>query len=314
LVSIILALILAEQTLRLLDFDVSPLQIDVGNPNDARKWLPFNVDYFVYDPRLIWRPKPGFGVFNSQGFRGPLLTRVKNAEEFRIFTVGDSNTLGYNNEKDRHGANWPEELQSILKSRRPLLTVTNAAAYGYSSYQGVLRFQECLAYQPDLALVSFGVNDAQQVHFSDREFARAKVRWPTLSRFLRSYRVGRLAWMSFSHFTKPQQQLKPRVSLEEYRQNLTDIIRLGKQHNIQVVLLTRPYRGRLSESQARNDQTHHYNQAVIEVAYREDIAVVDLYSHFKGQEDSFADEAHFTFEGHRIAAELIAEDLSPYLR
>jgi phospholipase/lecithinase/hemolysin len=39
---------------------------------------------------------------------------------------------------------------------------------------------------------------------------------------------------------------------------------------------------------------------------------VDVYSFFKGQERFFSDESHFTAEGHRRAADILAIHLRPW--
>ena len=44
------------------------------------------------------------------------------------------------------------------------------------------------------------------------------------------------------------------------------------------------------------------------------VSVVDFYSLFKTRPELFADESHFTAEGHRSAAELLAQRLRPHLR
>ena len=49
--------------------------------------------------------------------------------------------------------------------------MVNAAAFGWSSYQGVRRLEEMLKLDPDLVLFSFGANDCQHVVRSDAEFA-----------------------------------------------------------------------------------------------------------------------------------------------
>ena len=49
-------------------------------------------------------------------------------------------------------------------------------------------------------------------------------------------------------------------------------------------------------------------QAVVDKA---DSSVGSFYARFKGKDDLFADESHFTAEGHRLAAALILDGIRP---
>ena len=44
------------------------------------------------------------------------------------------------------------------------------------------------------------------------------------------------------------------------------------------------------------------------------VSVVDVYSFFKGRDGLFADESHFTADGHILAAQLIAQELRPIIQ
>src|SRR5262245_20847457 len=121
------------------------------------------------DPVLFWKPVTR-SPYNPQRFKGPLMVVPKPREVFRILCYGDSNTDG-----PKRGS-WPEVLQDVL-NQYPAPTgrryeVVNAGVAGYSSHQGLLRFQqEVKIYQPDLVIVSFGWNDAAQaVGHADHEF------------------------------------------------------------------------------------------------------------------------------------------------
>src|SRR5262245_5268537 len=71
LVSLVLALGLVEVILRVVDYQYTPLRIQVlQNWSEWRYYHSFKDEHFVYDPYLIWRPKKGYSVFNSQGYRG----------------------------------------------------------------------------------------------------------------------------------------------------------------------------------------------------------------------------------------------------
>lgn len=306
----LLLLVGVEQILRAVDYEYNPLKITVGSTEDLRDYHIFRDQHFVIDPDLIWRPKAGFDVFNAQGFRGPLLPRPKPAGSFVIFTVGDSNTLGWS----EGGANWPEGLGALLQRRGGRGQVVNAGVYGYTSHQGLFRLRETLAYGPDLVLISFGSNDAQWVRVPDRDFAGRESMGRRVERVLRRFRVGQLAvagWQTLASFWASEPVA--RVELAEYRENLRRMVAEGRERGVGTVLLTRPYVGEVWQEWRWKRQAHLYNLATVEVAESEDVSVIDLYSLFKGRDELFADESHFTDEGHHRAAQIVFQALEPLL-
>ncbi len=308
--SMLLATILMELLLVVAGYNYSPMRVELGG-GDARERHLFQSRSFIYDPDLIWRPKKGYSVFNRQGFRGPLVSAEKKPQSLRIFTLGDSNTLGW---ADAEGANWPQYLHELLQGAVEGTSVVNAGVWGYTSYQGVARFKEVLGYDPDIVLVSFGSNDAHRVAVSDREFADRPIRKIDLDRTLIRFKLGQLILATMDRFSgREDTDLKPRVSLPDYRENLTWIVGEAHKRNIEVALLTRPYIGGINNELWWKNFAHEYNQATVEVAERQSVTLVDIFSFFKNKTELFADESHFTEQGHRDAAQILFEAIRPLL-
>jgi lysophospholipase L1-like esterase len=243
-IALFITILISEIFLRMIDYNYSPMKIEAISKNDWREFHSFKDDNFEYDPYLIWRPRKNYSVFNSQGFRGEELG-VKKDNEFRIFAIGDSNTLGWSGEKN--APNWPMYLEELLRESNDRFTVINAGVWGYSSFQGLRRFKEILRFQPDMVLISFVSNDAQKVAFSDAEYLH-RGKELAFYNILLKFRLGKLMIAFFDKFkslkkdyNKEEDFLVPRVSLEQYKNNLKEIIRISKENNIQPVLLTRPY-------------------------------------------------------------------------
>ncbi len=299
-----LSVAIFEVLLRLVDYNYTPLRIQTINSySEWRYYHAFKDEHFVYDPSLLWRPPKGSFVFNSRGYRGKEISTEKKPGEFRIFAIGDSNTLGWFGDD---GPNWPMYLQELLATRDHRLTVVNAGVYGYSSFQGLRRFKEALSFQPDMVLISFGCNDAMRVTESDKTFASHKVREPRLDTILHKFRLGQLL-LAFSDkalsWQKPR--LVPRVDLKEYKNNLTEIIRLSKERKIKAVLLTRPFIGPSPNESWWKNFAPTYNAATQEVAKENGIPVIDVYSYFADEKRYFADESHFNEQGYRLMARII---------
>jgi lysophospholipase L1-like esterase len=308
--SVLVAAILMELLLVIAGYNYSPMRVELGG-GDARERHLFQSRSFIYDPDLIWRPKKGYSVFNSQGFRGPLVTSEKDPQSLRVFTLGDSNTLGW---ADAEGANWPQYLQELLRGVVDGASVINAGVWGYTSYQGVSRFKEVLDYNPDIILVSFGSNDAHRVAVSDQEFADRPIRKIDLDRTLIRFKLGQLLLATMDRFSgREYTELKPRVSLPNYRKNLTWIVDEATKRNIDVVFLTRPYIGGINNELWWKNFAHEYNQATVEVAEQHNVTLVDIFSFFKNKAELFADESHFNEQGHRDAAQILFEAIRPFL-
>jgi lysophospholipase L1-like esterase len=303
--SVSLSVVIAEVFLRLIDYNYTPLSIQVINNNSEwRYYHSFQDEHFVYDPYLIWRPKKGVFVFNSQGYRGKEISVDKKPGEFRIFAIGDSNTLGWVGDD---GANWPAYLQELLAQKDQRFIVLNAGVYGYSSFQGLRYFKEILAFQPYMVLISFGWNDALQVTESDARFDSRRIKLLSLYKLLHKYRVGQLL-IAFSDkfFSKQKSHLVPRVSLQEYKDNITEITRLSKERKIKVIFLTRP----CTNGWCRKNP---YNAATKEIAKYNSITVIDIYSYFEDKKEYFVDQSHFNKAGHQFAAGIIYNSIMPLL-
>lgn len=312
----VVALLLAEGFLWLIGYTYTPLSIQViKDRGDWRYHHAFEDKHFMYDPHLIWRPRPDAPGFNAQGYRGRELAPEKAPEEYRIFAVGDSNTLGW---MGKGNPNWPAFLEQLLNEEggRPF-TVTNAGAYGYSSFQGVRRFEEALRYQPDMALISFGCNDAARVTTSDAAFASRPIRQTRLDTVLMRARTGQLVLACADKlFSRGREGLVPRVSVAEYKDNLDAIIRGGRERGIQIVLLTRPFTVMPNESHDElwwKNFAPEYNAATLEVGANQGVPVIDVAGHFADKQELFVDESHFTKRGYHVAARLIRDRIRPLL-
>jgi len=309
-VSLAASLIAAEQVLRLVGYEYRPVSIDVANTEDARYYHLFGSDHFIYDPELIWKPKPGSDVFNREGFRGPLMGQVKGADRLRIVTIGDSNTLGW---AGPDGPNWPQSLGRILSDEGISAEVVNAGVWGYSSLQGLARLRQVLPFDPDIVLVSFGSNDAVQVAIPDRRFSGKSVRRRKLERWFTHYRLGQLMTAVINATAAGGNGLVSRVGLDEYSENLREMARLAAENGARIVFLTRPFELQIPDDVWWKNFGYDYNVATGRVAVEVGAPLVDFYTHFKGRRDLFADESHFTDEGHELAARIARTELAPLL-
>jgi len=311
--SILVVLLLSELALIASGYSYTPLRIQIQYKSDWRDYHVFEDSSFVSDSYLIWRPKESSAVFNTQGYRGKDLSLEKEPGSIRIFTIGDSNTLGWG---EPNGPNWPLYVGELAGNVDDRITVVNAGVWGYSSFQGLRRFEGTLRFKPDIVLVSFGANDAHQVTISDSDFVKLGGRRLSfyLGRLLNRLRIGQLALAASDKLlVRNEERLISRVSVPEYKANLEEIIRLARANGIQVVLLTRPYLGDSKDERWWKTFAPNYNAATIETAASAGIPSIDVYTYFKNKKEYFSDESHFNGAGHRTMAGLIYQNLKPIL-
>ena len=199
-------------------------------------------EYREPDPVLLWRPMP-VPPYNSHRFKGPEPATPKASRTFRIITYGDSNTDG----PDVGG--WPERLQDALNAIEPSsgreFEVLNAGVTGYSSYQGLRRFEmQAARYDPDLVLVSFGWNDAAPATGEpDRSFEPPPPAVVFLLRTVLRYRSFLVARAVVDQFRRDDVSSSsgPRVPVEDYGRNLRSFIKIALSVGAKTALLTRPH-------------------------------------------------------------------------
>jgi lysophospholipase L1-like esterase len=308
--SLLVTIVILEIGLRVFGFSATPVEIQVGQSVDARQFHVFEDANFEYHPELIWAPRAGYSVFNTQGFRGEELHGAKARGDVRIFTVGDSNTLGW---AGADGAHWPGDLQRLARREYPQVTVVNAGVWGYASFQGLRRFRGTLAYDPDIITVSFGSNDAHFVREPDKDYEARSLRHSAFGAWLQNFRLGELLLSAIDGTSYRSATLGPRVSLDDYKANLRAMAADARARGIDMVILTRPYMGSIENEYWWKNRGADYSVAALDVAESENLTFIDVYSYFKARDDLFADESHFTDEGHRLAAALILDHLRPLI-
>ncbi len=177
------------------------------------------------------------------------------------------------------------------------VNVINAGIGGHNTKMGKARFQkDVLSVKPDVVVIMFGINDA-----------------------------------AVDLWKKPPSK-KPRVSLKDYRNNLTDMIRTLKKQGARVVLMTSnpihwapktrelygkpPYKP--DDLDGFNVILRDYVAAVREIARKEVVGLVDVFAAFEDHDAKpkhkpgslTPDGMHPGNAGHRIIADLLIKHLS----
>ncbi len=201
-------------------------------------------------------------AIDSRGFREREFEERKTPGTFRVLCLGDSWTFGANVDQ---GKTYPRALEHRLRRAHPDLRVEvlNLGVLGYSSFQGRrLLESRALAFDPDLIVLGFGMNDGQVGGFRDKDVAAAGssavtrlgrigesselfklLRYAAL-RVREHPRDGAEAFRAAAATTTPRSardlgSFEPwtRVSLADYEANVRAMIALGRAGGTTVLLL-----------------------------------------------------------------------------
>lgn len=263
------------------------------------------------DPVLWWRPV-SHAPYNSQGFKGPEIA-PNDRSTLRVVVYGDSNTDG----PDSGG--WVEQLGTRVAAATPRAEVLNAGVAGYSSHQGVRRFEGDVALLgPDVVLVSFGWNDVANTHGpADAAFVPPPSLVAHAQRLLLRYKF----YLTLLNVLRPSQPApaavsRPRVSVDEYVANMERFARLAAAHRVRLVFLTRPHRPSVQEMRANSanwrSSVPDYNEALRRYASASGVKLIDVQTFFDGSVADFIDECHFNPAGHKRMADLVHRQLAQW--
>jgi lysophospholipase L1-like esterase len=313
---LLLLLLVAELTARVLIEPAGVLAI--RDPLSGQVNFDLN-EYFRSHDELFWELKPDLrtqpsswgDVTNSYGFRNveePDTTHHRD----RVLCLGDSVTYGVGLPIQD---TWPSQL-----ARDTRFEVFNAGVPGYTSYQGrVLYNLRCADLEPDIIVVEFGLNDVAswpavmgdgRVYLTDRERAltvRVHDPWFRLVQWMLSFRLPETDF--------PQQVTgyaeKPRVSVDEFRENLLSLGRKAPQ----TVFLTWPLREEFDLSSEKTlpiNTYRRYRQAIRSLA-ADGYIVIDVPEVFRRTglppAKLFLDPVHPTPTGAWLVAEEVRDRL-----
>ena len=223
---------------------------------------------FEGDPLLLCRLKPtcssglDYTVVstNAQHLRSdyPIAARTKGT--IRVVCLGDSVTFGFRvpvvwpdkpTEYDPEWLPYPRLLEKHLRAANPgrQLEVITMAVPGYTSHQGLAWLRsEIKTLEPDLLTINFGWNDVSLSDAPDRE--TVKTNWYAVT----------TRWVidhsqAFAHITKwlrSKRQVagvgRPvsRVSEQEYLDNFSEMVEVGRRQGAGVIVIGAFYRDRVT--------------------------------------------------------------------
>ena len=296
---------------------------------------------FEPDADCFWRLKPnvtlptdrgaawGGMMSNSHGHRSREVSLAEAQQRTRVLCFGDSSTFAFGVGFDDA---WPNQLQVLLDEKLPdNVEVLNAGIPGQTTYQGRQRLdRELTKWRPHLAIITFGNNDGwrwdnradkDHVPQNDRSDSLAILNHSRAWRCLTSLRQqfaqersarDQLQWAEQAtwNYFDPNNKWTPRVSLDDFADNLRAMIAKCQQHDCQPVLVVWP-----DQRQLLGHPTWRppYQEAMRNVAAQAGVECLDLVPLFEQAGDWAVerfipnDVVHLDRAGNRFVAEAVAK-------
>jgi len=296
--------------------------------NFNRLWLPeWNTNTLASDDDLLWSPpievNPGWNI-TLRGREYPYAP-ARSANILRIITLGDSTTWGQGIKKfeDTYPGILNTALNQSDKGRQ--FEVLNFGIPGYSSFQGLLLLKKyVLKLSPAIITLRFYANDTSDnlkigTILTDRECwmklksGDMKPSWFVLlqNKVPRYKVIADIKKVVLSAGAKLNLiKARKRVPVEEYIQNLKEIVKIARENNIKVFFIYET----LATGYSLNDMinSNPYFQALRLVGREENIRLIDPITPFveRKHEALFFDEIHPTAMGHKMIAEQILKALT----
>lgn len=226
---------------------------------------------FEPDADCFWRLKPntvlpadhgaswGGVMANSHGMRSREVSVAEAQDRRRVLCFGDSSTFAFG--VDFADA-WPNQLQELLDDAQPgAVEILNAGIPGQTSYQGRQRLTRELAkWRPQWAVITFGNNDGWRWDgLTDKEHARRASLLRNLSaldhsrawQWLKSVRhesvqeqgpQDQLEWAQQAtvNYFDPNAEWTPRVSLDDFADNLRAMVAQCRRQHCEPILVVWP--------------------------------------------------------------------------
>ena len=284
---------------------------------------------FRPDPRLLWVPEPGNKLtvvnhqhinINGEGFRYPVDLGPKQAGEFRVFTFGDSVTMGWGMDDEHH---YSAVLEKDLNGGGCPSTHFQVVSAGVDAYPNSLvaeRLKTVLEgnLQPDMVVLAYSFNTGMEhlarLQGAQRQKILRAVRLKSLARrsaiydFLIEDILRNLAYYRFRELliqgTWNTAYQKRDDSTDNFTAGLQAALADSREHKVPLVLL-------LLASEGQTSQLHPYQKAMIDFAQANHVPLVNMFDAWRSQAQPplFMDHVHPSAKGHAEIADALAQTI-----
>ena len=317
-ISFILALFLGEILARIvfhesMDFDMemwkyaNRIKIISDNPEAGFEHRPDSTAHLM-----------GVDVATNRfGLRSNEIELEKPANTYRIVVIGDSVTFGWGVPQDQ---TYSAQLERILNTEPPAgfpqdvqFEVLNLGVGNYNTAQEIARLQDIgLQFDPDLILLGYFINDAELTPQPNTNFLIE-------NSYLFAFLLSRLRILSFGNAETLTYVDYYRGLYEDQqpgwgktKASLADLVDIGQDQNIPVVMFIIPELHNLSESYPFKE----IHKELTLIGTESELPVVDLFPIFHNYTPEEAlwvspTDAHHNIEAQSMIADGILNALQP---
>ncbi|MBZ5571442.1 MAG: hypothetical protein LAO09_06140 [Acidobacteriia bacterium] len=282
--------------------------------------------YVIYRPdeRLLWVPIPGANKvteinhepenINAQGFRYKQVLALQHPGVYRIFTFGDSVTMGWAVSDD---ATYSAQLEKLLHTQGCSGTKFQVISAGVNAYPNSLvaeRLTKVLddGYQPDAVVFAYSANTgfegipdlqgAQRQQFLRRVEYKSIARRSALYNFLIEGLLRQLVYYRLREVlmlgTWNTAKSSPDLPASHFVADLQRAKDAADARHVQLILL-------LVGSRNETYPAHPYQAAMLDFARANHLPLVNIIDLMKTQDQNavFEDHVHPSAKGHVMIAE-----------
>jgi lysophospholipase L1-like esterase len=282
--------------------------------------------YVIYHPdqRLLWLPMPGTNkvteinhqpeTISPQGFRYQQVLTLDHPGVYRIFSFGDSTTMGWG---VADGMNYSGQLEKLLNAQGCSGLKFQVVSAGVNAYPNSLvqeRMETVVedGYQPNAVVISYSANTGFEgipdLQGEAREKFLKKVELKSIARrsalynFLIEGVLRQVAYYRFRELlmlgTWNTAKSSPDLPASHFIAKLDQARAVADAHHVQMILL-------LVGSKNEPTPAHPYQQAMLDYGTANHIPVVNIIQLMRNQvqDDVFMDHVHPTVKGHGMIAE-----------
>jgi lysophospholipase L1-like esterase len=282
--------------------------------------------YVVYRPdeRLLWLPQPGTHrvtemnhkaeTISPQNFRYREVLSLDHPGIYRVFSFGDSTTMGWGVDDD---SNYSSQLEKLLNAKGCSGLKFQVISAGVNAYPNALVEERAMkviedGYQPDAEVISYSANTGFEgipdLQGKERETFLKKVELKSVARrsalynFLIEDLLRGVAYYRFREVlmlgTWNSARSSPDLPTEHFLTRLEKAKQVADDHHVQQIYL-------LVGSKGEPGPAHPYQAAMLDYSHSHNVPLVNIIQLMRNQnlDDMFLDHVHPTPAGHTLIAE-----------
>ncbi|MBU1862932.1 MAG: SGNH/GDSL hydrolase family protein [Candidatus Omnitrophica bacterium] len=260
--------------------------------------------YTLNDPYLFWKPHYFNDLLNEES---------KQANEYRIVALGDSCTAG----EGCDGETYVYLLKKLLQEHMPRknFKTYNLGVVGYSSFQALRTHKRYGTYlKPNVIIIYVAWNDIWRSYISDKQLSKHLSRFHILNK-LHIIKLMRKCLTKVKPY--PNFPLVHRVTREEMRKNILEMIQIAHNQNAHTIIIVPPFLYDQEGNKPYKDDIKPYLDTIRSIRTDNNVTLLDLQGYFANKTDMFAinheedyiystkdgvDTIHPSAKGHRCIA------------